>query len=221
MGEEFIVKAALYVVPLLLAVVCHEVAHGWVAEKLGDHTARLSGRITLNPFVHIDLIGTVLLPAILILTKSPFLFGWAKPVPVNFGNLRRGRRDMALVAASGPMTNLVLAGASAVVYRLIVLGLSGGVIPQTGWAPWIVVPLAQMAGISVEFNLVLTVLNLLPIPPLDGGRILVGLLPESLAYRLARLERFGMLILVVLIATGSWSQIVRPVLKAFVDLFLG
>jgi Zn-dependent protease len=221
MVEESVAKAALYVVPLLLAVVCHEVSHGWVAEKLGDHTARLSGRITLNPFVHIDLIGTVLLPAILILTNSPFLFGWAKPVPVNFGNLRRGRKDMALVAAAGPVTNLLLAGASAVIYHLILLGFTSGLIPQTGWAPWIVVPIARMAGMSVEFNLVLMVINLLPVPPLDGGRIMVGVLPDRLAYQLARLEPFGMMIVVLLIATGSWTQIVSPFLRAIARLFLG
>lgn len=221
MVEEYLVKAALYVVPLLLAVVSHEVAHGWVAEKLGDHTARLSGRITLNPFVHIDPIGTILLPAILILSRSPFMFGWAKPVPVNFGNLRRGRKDMALVAAAGPVTNLLLAGASAVVYRLILLGFTSGVIAKGGLAAWIVVPIGQMAGYSMELNLVLMVFNLLPVPPLDGGRVMVGLLPERLAYQLSRVEPFGMLILVVLIVTGSWTQIVNPVLKMFARLFLG
>ncbi len=221
MIAEYVIKAALYVVPFLLAVICHEVAHGWVAEKLGDPTARMMGRITLNPIVHIDLIGSVILPAILLLSRSPFLFGWAKPVPVNFANLRGGRRDMALVGAAGPVTNLLLALVSGLVYRLILLGFVKGVIPQSGWIAWITVPIAEMAGISVDFNLVLMVINLLPVPPLDGGRIVIGLLPYSIAYQLSRLERFGMLIVLVIIGTGLWGYIVYPVVGTFRRLFLG
>ncbi len=127
MLQDIIVKAALYAIPLLFAVVAHEVAHGWVAEKLGDPTARLMGRLTLNPLVHIDPLGTVILPVVLLVIQSPFLFGWAKPVPVNFANLRGGRRDMALVALSGPMTNLLLAAISAGAYHLILSGFEAGV----------------------------------------------------------------------------------------------
>ncbi len=221
MIEEYISKAALYVVPFLLAVMCHEVAHGWVAGKLGDPTARMMGRITLNPIVHIDPIGSIVLPVILLLARSPFLFGWAKPVPVNFGNLRGGRRDMALVGAAGPLMNLLLAVVSALVYRAILTGFVRGYIAQSGWAAWVTVPIAEMAGISVDFNLVLMVINLLPVPPLDGGRIVVGLLPEPIAYQISRLERFGMLIVLVFIGTGIWGYVVYPVVGAFRRLFLG
>lgn len=217
--EDFVLTAVLVVFPLLLAVICHEVAHGWTAEKLGDPTARSLGRITLNPLVHIDPVGTVILPLILIVSGSPFLFGWAKPVPVNFGNLRGGRKGMALVAASVPMTNLFLAVVSAALFHWTTAGLP--------WLPfaeslhgWMGKTVRQMALISVKFNLVLMVINLLPVPPLDGGRIMVGLLPRSLAFQLDRLERFGMLIILILIASGLWSHLVRPVLDVFLRFLL-
>lgn len=217
---EIVVQAALYSVPLLLGVVCHEVAHGWVANKLGDPTARIMGRITLNPFVHIDLVGTILLPIVLLVARSPFLFGWAKPVPVNFENLRGGRRDMALVALSGPLTNLLIAALSALVYHLILSAVQSGRISGHGPAVLIAEPVFLMARLSVNFNLVLMVINLLPIPPLDGGRVLAGILPRSLASQLERLESFGMLIVLVLIGTGLWGYIVNPVLNIFMHFFL-
>lgn len=206
---------------MLLGVVIHEVAHGWVAEKFGDPTARMMGRITLNPIVHIDPIGTVLLPLILLITKAPFLFGWAKPVPVNFGNLRGGRQSMAWVAMAGPVTNFLLAAASAGIYHGIFYGFKSGGIPANSIMASVAEPLFLMAGISVQFNLVLMVINLLPIPPLDGGRIAVGLLPAPIAMQLERLERFGILIVLLLIATGAWGYIVRPVLTVFTQLLLG
>jgi len=218
---DIVVQAALYTVPLLLGVVTHEVAHGWVAEKLGDPTARTMGRITLNPFVHIDLMGTIILPVVLLLVHSPFLFGWAKPVPVNFENLRGGRRDMALVAISGPLTNLMVAILSAVVYHMVLSGIQNGWISGQGPAALVAEPLFLMARLSVTFNLVLMVINLLPIPPLDGGRVLVGLLPYHLASKLERLETFGILILLLLIGTGLWGYIVSPVLDVFLQFFLG
>ena len=221
MIENYILNASLYAVPLLLGVVSHEVAHGWVAEKFGDSTARMMGRITFNPLVHIDLIGTVLVPLLLIISKAPFLFGWAKPVPVNFGNLRGGRRSMAWVAMAGPMTNFLVAAASAVVYHFVFAGLKGGWIPAGTIMASVAEPIFLMAGISVQFNLVLMVINLLPIPPLDGGRILMGLLPTKPALHLERLERFGILIVLLLIATGAWGYIVRPVLSVFMRLLLG
>jgi Zn-dependent protease len=217
---DIVVQAALYAVPLLLGVVTHEVAHGWVANKLGDPTAKDLGRITLNPLVHIDLMGTVILPLILLLVHSPFLFGWAKPVPVNFDNLRGGRRDMALVAISGPLTNLMMAVLSAVVYHLILSSLQNGWIPAHGRAILLAEPLFMMARLSVTFNLVLMVINLLPIPPLDGGRVMVGILPYRLAYQLERLETFGMLIVLLLIGTGLWRYFVSPVLDVFLRFFL-
>lgn len=196
-------------------------AHGWVAEKFGDPTARLMGRITLNPIVHVDPIGTVVLPLILLITKAPFLFGWAKPVPVNFGNLRGGRQSMAWVAMAGPMTNFLMAAASAGIYHAIFFSFKSGWIPSNSIMASIAEPLFLMAGISVQFNLVLMVINLLPIPPLDGGRIAVGLLPAPMAMQLERLERFGILIVLLLIATGAWGYIVRPVLAVFMQLLLG
>ncbi len=207
--------------PLLLGVVTHEVAHGWMAEKFGDPTARMMGRITLNPIVHIDLMGTIILPLILLFTKAPFLFGWAKPVPVNFNNLTGGRRSMAWVAMAGPMTNFLMAAASAAIYHLIFAGFKSGWIPAESIMGSVAEPIFLMAGISVQFNLVLMVINLLPIPPLDGGRIAVGLLPPALAFQLERLERFGILIVLLLIATGVWGYIVRPVLAVFMQLLLG
>jgi Zn-dependent protease len=203
--------AALYVVPLLFAVVLHEVSHGWVAEKLGDPTARLSGRITLNPLVHIDPVGSVILPAVLLLTGSPFLFAWAKPVPVNFSNLRGGRRDMALVGLSGPLTNFFLAAFSSAIYHftfsefLVSAGISGF------WYE----PIRAMARISVGINLVLMVINLLPVLPLDGGRIVAGLAPLPVAQAMEKIERFGMLIVLLLIGSVVWSYIVCPVIIFF------
>jgi Zn-dependent protease len=218
---DYIVNAALYALPLLLGVISHEVAHGWTAEKLGDPTARLAGRITLNPLSHIDLIGTVLLPITLILLRSPFLFGWAKPVPVHFANLRGGRRDMAIVALSGPVTNFFMAVASALVYHLLLSAFQQGWITEQSGLIRITEPLFLMARISVSFNLVLMVINLLPIPPLDGGRVMVGLLPYSWGSRLERVENYGMLVVLLLIGTGLWGYIVQPVLSVFLRLFLG
>jgi Zn-dependent protease len=201
----------LSIVPLLFAIILHEIAHGWVAEKLGDPTARQMGRITLNPISHIDLIGTIILPGILLLTHSPFLFGWAKPVPVNFGNLRGGRKDMALVALSGPLTNFCLAVLSSIVFHLT-LGATAG---ATGVFPGVIVPVHLMAFSSVQFNLVLMAINLLPVLPLDGGRIVAGLAPLEMAVAMQRMERYGMLIVLLLIGSGIWSYILRPVINLF------
>jgi Zn-dependent protease len=213
--EDYVLKLSVNVVPLLLAVVFHEVAHGWVAEKLGDPTARLAGRITLNPISHVDLFGTIILPLTLVLVKSPFLFGWAKPVPVQFGNLRGGRRAMAWVALSGPLTNLALVAASAVVYHLVLFFDGQGMIPDAGIVKQVAQPLFWMANASVRVNLVLMVFNLLPVPPLDGGNVMLGLLPEGPAAALARFERYGMLILLLLIATRAWVFILNPILSVF------
>lgn len=220
MIRDTLARAILYVVPLLLAVIAHEVAHGWAAEKRGDDTARRAGRITLNPLVHIDPVGTVLLPAILFAVNAPFLFGWARPVPVQFGNLRSGRRDMALVAGAGPLANFALAVLSAALYRLIEAGVGLGYGFGSPGYGWVVEPIARMAVISVEFNLVLMVINLLPVPPLDGGRILAGLAPERLSRMIEGMERYGMLIVLLLIGTGLWGYVVRPVLNLFVGIFL-
>lgn len=213
-------KASLYAVPLLLGVIAHEVAHGWAAEKCGDPTARVFGRITLNPLAHVDPVGTVILPIFLLVVNAPFLFGWAKPVPVNFNNLKR-RSDMALVAAAGPFTNFALAVLSAGLYHFLLSIVRSGWVQGGNPALWVLEPLFLMTRISITFNLVLMTINLLPVPPLDGGRILLGLLPLSVAVKLSRIERYGMLIVLLLIATGMWEHIVRPVLDVFLRLFLG
>src|SRR4051794_15705921 len=174
----------LWVVPVVFAITLHEAAHGYVARHFGDRTAEALGRITLNPLRHIDPIGTVLVPAMLFLTAGPqYVFGWAKPVPVNFGNLQHPKRDMLWVAGAGPLANFVMAFAWMVVLRLVA---HDGVWASEG--------LARMAQIGVSVNLVLMALNLLPIPPLDGGRIAVSLLPQRAAALWARLEPVGLFI---------------------------
>jgi Zn-dependent protease len=226
MLQDILIQVALYAIPLLIAVIAHEVAHGWVAWKFGDPTARLMGRLTLNPLVHIDLMGTIILPLMLLLIQSPFLFGWAKPVPVNFANLRGGRRDMALVALSGPATNLLLASVSAGIYHLLFAGFQHGWITDESFLVWVAEPLLLMARISLTFNLVLMAFNLIPILPLDGGRIMVGLLPDALAAQMERLERYGMLIFLVLIAVpvlraSLWGYFLNPIVDTFMRLLLG
>ena len=186
--------ASVWAIPILLAITLHEAAHGWVALRLGDDTAYRLGRVTFNPFRHIDPFGTVLLPALLLFASGGrMMFGFAKPVPVNFARLHRPRRDMVLVAAAGPATNLALAVVSAALFHVVPF-LSGDV------ARWI----AENLGNSVWINLLLCVLNLLPIPPLDGGRIAVGLLPAPLAMRLARLERLGIFIILGAVFILPW-----------------
>jgi Zn-dependent protease len=199
-------QLALWSVPLLLAVIAHEVAHGVVALRLGDDTAQRAGRLTLNPLPHIDPIGTVLLPAILLLAGAP-VFGYAKPVPVNYANLREPRRGMVLVALAGPLTNVALAVVSAVVFRGILAYLEtlDATAPtfNVQFATWVLIPLGLMAKISVQMNIVLGIFNLLPIPPLDGGHVLTGLLPYTLARRLAAVQPFGFMILMLLLMTRS------------------
>ena len=184
----FLNVASVWVLPVLLAITLHEAAHGYVAWRLGDDTAWRQGRVSFNPLRHIDPMGTVAVPAMLLLVGSPFLFGWAKPVPVVFGRLRRPRRDMVLVAAAGPCTNLLLATCSALLFHALPF------LPEavTGWV-------ASNLLNAILINLVLAIFNMMPLPPLDGGRIAVGLLPGALARPLARLERFGFLILIGLV----------------------
>jgi Zn-dependent protease len=180
--------ASTWILPVLIAITFHEAAHAFVAYHLGDETAWKLGRVSFNPLKHIDPFGTVLLPAMLLLSHSPFLFGYAKPVPVNFRALRSPRLGMVFVAAAGPATNILLATLAAAAFHLV------GFVPG-GAAPWI----ADNLNNALFLNVTLAIFNLLPIPPLDGGRIAVGLLPDALAVPLSRLEPFGMLILIGLL----------------------
>jgi Zn-dependent protease len=199
---DWLETAVLAVVPVVLAIVLHEASHGYVARIFGDQTAWMLGRVTLNPLKHIDPIGTVAVPGILLLTGAPFLFGWAKPVPVNFGNLRHPKRDMIWVAGAGPMANFVMA----ILWAFIAQAAApSGPLASDG--------LYQMAQIGISINLVLMVLNLLPIPPLDGGRIAVGLLPTPAANALARLEPYGFIVILVLLVTGLLGNLMRPLLR--------
>ncbi len=192
-------QLSIWVLPVLVAVIMHELAHGYSAYLLGDPTAARMGRLTLNPIAHIDLLGTLLLPFLLIMTGAPFLFGYAKPVPVDFTNLRNPRRDMVRVAAAGPIMNLILAGLSAFVLKfLLSLQLiTDGLV-------------ARNLLNSVLINVVLAVFNLFPLPPLDGGRVATGLLPRQPALALARLEPYGMLIVIFLLMTGILGDILQP-----------
>lgn len=193
---------SIWALPVVLAVVLHEVAHGWVADRLGDNTARFMGRLTLNPMKHIDPFGTILIPIMLIVAGSPFLFGYAKPVPVDFRKLRNPKRDMIWVAAAGPVTNLLLALASTLLLALAVQ-MPAGMI-------WMAEPLAMMCQASIIINLVLFIFNLIPLPPLDGGRVAVGLLPGPMAYQLSRIEPYGFLIIVALLIFGVLQSVIGP-----------
>ena len=188
MDERFFYTASTWVIPAILAITLHEAAHGFVARWFGDDTAWRLGRVSLNPLKHIDPFGTILLPAFLLLAHSPFLFGYAKPVPVRFAALRNPRRDMVWVAAAGPAMNLLLASAAGLLVHIV------GVLPP-GADAWFLQNLEN----TIVINVILAVFNMLPIPPLDGGRVAVGLLPNALALPLARVERYGMLIMVALI----------------------
>ncbi|VAX01941.1 FIG004556: membrane metalloprotease [hydrothermal vent metagenome] len=205
-------RVAVWALPVLFAITVHEVAHGWVAKKLGDPTAMMLGRLTLNPIKHIDPIGTVVVPIVLMLMGG-FIFGWAKPVPVTWENLKNPRRDMALVAIAGPLSNLLMAILWALIMKLgFVIAAS---MPSLAW------PLIYMGGAGIAINAILMLLNLLPIPPLDGGRVLAGLLPGPWAWQLGRIEPYGLFILVGLLATGMLGTILGPPMRLFEGLLFG
>lgn len=194
---------SVLILPVLFAIVLHEVAHGWIAKLLGDPTADRLGRLTLNPIKHIDPIGTILVPGILILFNTGFVFGWAKPVPVTWENLRHPKRDMALVALAGPGANLIMG----LLWALI--AMLGGALPA-GYS-WVGDPLIYMGLGGILANVLLMVFNLLPLPPLDGGRVAVGLLPGPWAWRLSRVEPYGFFILLGLLVLGVLGTVVWPV----------
>ncbi len=197
-------RIVIWSVPVLFAITVHEVAHGWVALKLGDRTAMMLGRLTLNPIKHIDPIGTLLVPAIMLLVGG-FVFGWAKPVPVTWENLRQPKRDMALVAVAGPLANLLMVFGWLIVTKVGLATLQD--LPAVGQ------PLLLMGVAGVFINTVLMVLNLLPLPPLDGGRVVTGLLPGPLAWKFSRIEPYGFAILLLLFFTNVLGKIMWPVMS--------
>lgn len=197
------------VLPLVFAITVHEAAHGWVASKLGDPTAKQLGRLTLNPIPHIDPVGTIILP-IAMLLLSGFIFGWAKPVPVNIRNFHEPRKDMALVALAGPASNLMMALFWGLMWKLAVI------LPDS--MHWFAVPLLLMGKIGITFNLILMVLNLLPLPPLDGSRVLSWFLPTQLALKLDKIEPYGAFVLIGLLLLGLWDMLIAPVTFFFSGL---
>ena len=206
---NLIQNVAIYAIPILFGIIVHEVAHGWVASKCGDQTARLQGRLTLNPLPHIDILGTIVLP-ILFLAMGGFVFGWAKPVPVEARNMRNPRWNMLVVSAAGPVSNILMAILWAYLVRF-----------SAGMNAWFGPPLYFMGQAGIMINIFLAVLNFFPVPPLDGGRMLCCLLPPRLGWRYSRLEPYGFFILVLLIATGILGSILRPLVMLMRYLVMG
>ena len=211
-------KLIIAAIPILVAITFHEVAHGFVANKLGDPTAKMMGRLTLNPIAHIDPIGTIIVPVMLfILSNGAFIFGTAKPVPVNFYNLKHPRRDTALVSAAGPATNIMIAFISILLYILIQV-----IFPPSSSSAFnqkIMTPLVMMIQYSISFNIFIAAFNLFPVPPLDGGRIATSLLPTKYAYHFSKLEPYGILIVLGLWFTGIAHYIIVPI-QTFIEIII-
>jgi len=210
--ESFLLKLSIMLVPGLMAITFHEVSHGFIAWRFGDNTARSLGRLTLNPLKHLDIIGTIMIIVIGI--------GWAKPVPVNYNNLRNPKRDMMWVAAAGPITNTIIALLSALLIRIIVPLTEP--LPDSSWLQLFIEPVLLMLAFSIYINLLLALFNLMPLPPLDGGRVLMGLLPYRQAAILAKIEPYGMIIIIVLVFfTDLFKYAILPLLGAAVHLIAG
>lgn len=199
-------RITVYVLPVIFAITVHEAAHGYVARHFGDMTAHAAGRISFNPLKHIDPVGTILVPLVTMMVGG-ILFGWAKPVPVNFGRLRHPKRDMLWVAAAGPGSNLLMAFIWAMVIKISPL-----------FPPFAALPLALMGTAGIMINTILMMLNMLPLPPLDGGRIAVSLLPHPLAWKFAKIEPYGFIILLILMFTNILGAILWPLIMAFLQL---
>lgn len=212
--DEFtlIQKIIIYAIPVIFAITVHEVAHGWMASKLGDQTARMAGRLTLNPIKHIDPIGTILVPLVLLLTSSPIILGAAKPVPVNWRNLRRPRLDMAWVALAGPGVNLIMMALWVLLAKIIIEADMGNYSYS--------LPVIAMAMIGIEINIVLMVLNMVPIPPLDGSRVMSALLPPRMAMHYNRLESYGLIVFVVLLFVLYYSGLLNRYVLPFLDHYI-
>lgn len=204
-------KIVISIIPVLFAITVHEVAHGWVANKLGDPTAKMLGRLTLNPMKHIDPIGTILVPGVLLFLGG-FIFGWAKPVPITWQNLRNKHRDIALVSIAGPASNLLMACFWAVIFKIA----SGADPVSFNYA----FALVTMSQVGIFINIILMVVNLIPIPPLDGSRVVSSLLPGKMAYQYDRIEPYGFWILLILLATGLLSIMMQPFVLFFIHLLM-
>jgi Zn-dependent protease len=206
-------------IPILIAITFHEVAHGFVANKLGDPTAKMMGRLTLNPLAHIDPVGTILVPIMLfVLSNGTFIFGSAKPVPVNFSNLRHPRRDSAFVSAAGPVTNIGIALIS-ILLLILIYKIYPDSVSTTSIHQNVIFPIKTMLQYSISFNIFIAAFNLLPVPPLDGGRIVISILPAKHSYQFSRLEPYGIFIVLLLWFTGIAHYIIKPI-QAFIELII-
>jgi Zn-dependent protease len=216
MESEYIIrKIIVSAVPILAAIILHEISHGFIANRLGDPTAKVMGRLTLNPIAHIDLFGTIIMPLLLVAMGGP-VFGYAKPVPINPYNFRNPRRDMAISAAGGPLMNLFIAFVSVLIMKYLLLPVAGTASADTMGR--VIKPMFMMLAASIQINIVLAVFNLLPIPPLDGGRVLMGFLPDRYAHSLGRVEPFGMIIVLVLVMTGAAGYFITPLVSLLLGL---
>ena len=210
-GLTIVQKVVVWILPVIFAITVHEVAHGWVAKKYGDNTASMLGRLTLNPIKHVDILGTLIIPGLLLISSAGFIFGWAKPVPVDPRNFKNPRKDMAIVALAGPVSNLLMAFAWALIIRI-------GLVIEI---PAVTMPLIYMGMAGITINLVLALINLIPIPPLDGSRIVTGFLPNRLARQYNKLERYGFLVLIALMYTGGLSFLLGYPMYLAQSVFLG